>query len=666
MIQRLIALVIVSVLVPTQVFAVSQEQKDVFDAGAEYFNIEEDTCGSVDSPIPLGGNSIYIMGDSLTVGMSNEANIDPTETLKGQLGANGWSPVVNGQGCRPLWYGGSTTQEVTATPECGQPAGGFITSGFRQLEIDRPVISTSKAFVISLGTNRTESNDAEFEQKASEFADALLREAPGLAGNIYWVNLFATSYNFDARNAIIARVAAAKNVQVIDFAAAARAEPARYVFGADGIHMTPEGYKNKATLIANAIGQGSGSTSNSGTLSNASYDPLSLSFPRFPNESTIATNLTNYIQEHAPRSPWLSVDSNMGQWLLTESKQRDINPLLIAAVGKQENQFGTVGGKHVTEYYNYFGMKGTVPIDIPGSEYRGFSSPAEGLRFFMDKVKTNIQGPDRGLYAEVVNFYDYLGMHQAGIIKYPGEPLGDQGPTGQDGYDSAMRVYISWTTSDHPNNEYDGQLFNPGIYYANSVGFINKITGLTISDIPVKGGSGYIANCVGGTPGGSGRVDPSGYAFPLAPQTRAVGGIEVGQTLTKHHDDTAAYDLFSTDSAAVYAITDGVATKIEKDYHGIAGCSTIQFLGKDGLYYWYGHLKNVTIQEQQPVSAGQQIAQIADDQNFGSECWGGGPHLHIDRGCILEGIPQTGGRDECRDPDFIPFLSKLYEGLPNS
>ena len=92
------------------------------------------------------------------------------------------------------------------------------------------------------------------------------------------------------------------------------------------------------------------------------------------------------------------------------------------------------------------------------------------------------------------------------------------------------------------------------------------------------------------------------------------------------------------------------------------GCSSIQFLADDGFYYWYGHIKNVTVQEGVHVAAGTRMAELAD-RDMGSACIGSAPHLHIDRGCTTADGPQPGGMDSCRDPAFIPFLSQIYERL---
>jgi murein DD-endopeptidase MepM/ murein hydrolase activator NlpD len=121
----------------------------------------------------------------------------------------------------------------------------------------------------------------------------------------------------------------------------------------------------------------------------------------------------------------------------------------------------------------------------------------------------------------------------------------------------------------------------------------------------------------------------------------------------------------SIEGAAVYSIFKGTPTRINQNFNGVAGCSSIQFKAADGFNYWYGHLRNVVVQEGVEIEAGVKMAEVAD-ASFGSECVGGGPHLHIDKGCSINGVPQDAGNDSCRDPEFIPFLSALYESLPTN
>jgi murein DD-endopeptidase MepM/ murein hydrolase activator NlpD len=178
------------------------------------------------------------------------------------------------------------------------------------------------------------------------------------------------------------------------------------------------------------------------------------------------------------------------------------------------------------------------------------------------------------------------------------------------------------------------------------------------------GAGGAEAAGAGCTQPGQGTVGTDGYAFPMEPQTKAVKGIRVGQTTATHWDGTDAYDLFSTVDADVYSIYAGTPTKINTSVKGVEGCTSIQFKADDGFYYWYGHLKNPVVQEGVHIDAGVKMAEIADT-SLTTTCTGnGGPHLHIDRGCTIDAEPQPGGTDECRDPAFIPFLSRIYEKLP--
>jgi hypothetical protein len=145
---------------------------------------------------------------------------------------------------------------------------------------------------------------------------------------------------------------------------------------------------------------------------------------------------------------------------------------------------------------------------------------------------------------------------------------------------------------------------------------------------------------------------------------------------TCHHDGSPAFDLMAGNGGQdAYAITDGEIVRRGTDYHGVPGCTSIQYHSVDaagGYYYWYGHQMNPDekIALNTPVKAGTRLSSIATagangTRDFGSDCYGGGPHLHIDSGCVdKQGKPHTGGNLECRRPGFLDQLGKLYEALP--
>lgn len=184
------------------------------------------------------------------------------------------------------------------------------------------------------------------------------------------------------------------------------------------------------------------------------------------------------------------------------------------------------------------------------------------------------------------------------------------------------------------------------------------------------------------------NIDGLTYAFPVEPQTKIdYSNLPCGSTSGCHAHETkydpnssAAFDLMygphgALDGKAVYAITDGtvyVRTVPYKMGSGEANpeCRSLH-LYSDAAYgdyhYWYGHLMNVVDEDtaRQPggrkVKAGDKIAEVAK-YDFGSSCRGGRDHLHIDRGPL--GLDGGGGHG--RDLEFVEFLNKMWEMLPEN
>lgn len=180
------------------------------------------------------------------------------------------------------------------------------------------------------------------------------------------------------------------------------------------------------------------------------------------------------------------------------------------------------------------------------------------------------------------------------------------------------------------------------------------------------------ADCSNGNAAGAGAVNTDGYAFPVADQKKHGYGTLPCNKAACHHDGTPAFDLMygpdgNMDGKPVYAITNGTIDSV-KIYHGVTGCYQIQFKsdttnGKGNYYFWYGHLQNPKVSDGQKVQAGQQIAEVGRF-SLGTDCRGGRDHLHIDRGCVEGGVPQTAGRESCRDPAFVPLMNSMWEKLP--
>ncbi len=193
------------------------------------------------------------------------------------------------------------------------------------------------------------------------------------------------------------------------------------------------------------------------------------------------------------------------------------------------------------------------------------------------------------------------------------------------------------------------------------------------------GGSAIPGTASGGVcpSGASGTVNSEGYSFPVGPQKKSQVNSGGGLPCTIpacHGDSTAALDIGAPGLSdegigrPVYAISNGTIYNL-KIYGGQEGCYSFHVVSaKDNFYYWYGHVRNPSVAEGAQVTAGQKIAEIGEGRCSINPNLGvtepRPPHLHIDRGCILGGVPQPGGSDKCRDPDFIPLMNKLWQEMP--
>ena len=511
--------------------------------------------------------------------------------------------------------------------------------------------------VIGLGTNI----DTDMPTKINSLISKI--KTLNSSVKILWITTYfpaSKSKTFESVNQDI-KNSAAGNYDVIDIASAISADPSLAPDGGDGIHYGPEGYKKRSDFIVKNIPKNSAVSSTSiGT-----YDPLSLTYPSFPDEASIANGIDSVIKKRSPSSGWLA-SPGFGARLMEKSKAANINPLFIVASGNIESNFGL--SPVALAHNNSFGMKSSE------STYRDFATMEEGVFAFVNIIPRNLSGDGAsGAYKNVKNIYEYFSVHQSGGIHYPGD--------GMNVYDAAMDVYISWDPNANSSKPGNPQ-YTPMIYYRTNVGLINEVTGLHISDTAPGLSTAVASTCsatgkTGSTAKGSGLISPLGYVLPIEPQTKKISGIGAGWSgLTRpdgqpvHHDRTAAFDLFGPGTQGnaggdrILALHDGVIEGVgtqDPDW-----CYSIQFKSSDGYFYWYGHMNHVVVHPGDKVAVNDYLGETAqwtpEHTCAGSS---GATHLHIDRGCVIDGKPQGAGYATCRDPDFIEMLSKLYETLPN-
>jgi len=336
------------------------------------------------------------------------------------------------------------------------------------------------------------------------------------------------------------------------------------------------------------------------------YGPF---FPKVADTATLAQYIKDYISTTRPDSPLI----NLASAYVGYGQQYNVNPVLVLAITQKETSLGTAGYANPPKY-NVGNIRGDSG---DGTGFNSYSGYQDGLKAIFELIS----GP-----------------------LYLGPPSNDTTIA------QVMRTYAP--PSD--NNDTVGY-----------IKFIMDIMKRILGSLPE--GSDPANNLC--TPGSSppGTVNTDGYAFPVGPQTKSAGyNLPCGK-FTCHWDGSPAADIIrpNIDGAPVYAITDGEIGRVNPAYGGVPGCSSINLASSlDGYQYWYGHLQNPLVRQGDIVRAGQKIAEVARS-SFGSRCWGGTPHLHIDRGCIVNGIKQPGGYENCRDPGLVTLIDKLWSELPN-
>lgn len=172
------------------------------------------------------------------------------------------------------------------------------------------------------------------------------------------------------------------------------------------------------------------------------------------------------------------------------------------------------------------------------------------------------------------------------------------------------------------------------------------------------GTGGAAASCASSEVG---FVNTDGFSFPLGLEKKKITYLPCNKT-TCHHDGTPASDMFAPVGTSVFAIEDGTVETVKggyKDEKEIPHpeCYSINFAGKSGWKYWYGHIQKPTVSGNQKVKAGTKLAVVGE-----TKCAKHTPtHLHIDRG-DPKGF--GGGYDDHRSGTIIPLLNSLFEELP--
>lgn len=334
-------------------------------------------------------------------------------------------------------------------------------------------------------------------------------------------------------------------------------------------------------------------------------------FPQVSDTAALSSAIRDYITKTVPNSPL----KNFSDVFVGLGQQYDVNPALAVAMAQKETSLGTAGYGTPSGGYNITNIR-------PNGSFARYSSYNEGI----EATYKNLSGSL------------YLGP-----------------PTN---YTTVSQIINRWAP---PSDNNDTSAY---------VQFVGDVMKEILGKVTGGAAGPQVDSCTNTT----GSVSTSGYAFPVAPQTKSQNGgvpnlspLPCNDVTACHHDGTPAFDIGrqpggdSISGTPVYAISDGEISTLHT-YMGISGCYSLQLhSSKDNYWYWYGHIQNVRVKNGDTVKAGQQVAEIGLRKCTAN---GSDPHLHIDRGCVINGVPQKGGLESCRDPGIVPIINQLYEELP--
>lgn len=238
------------------------------------FQTNENTEGS-------SNNQVYMIGDSLTVGMRTGGELGTKLTAAGYKDWSGSdfnssgsedTNFINGVVGRPLFHSRCAPQYTD--PDCIRVG----KDGIQQIQENRNKIAASDTVVLALGTNPLDSID-QFTEKASQAIDDIkaINSRPGL--RIFWVNLAhgandtQNAVQVEQRNQVLSQLQSTKGLKIIDWNTAANTNN-YYAKSTDGVHPTGS-YPEMAQVVANGLGQAptnsGGSTDIQGSAQLGSY-----------------------------------------------------------------------------------------------------------------------------------------------------------------------------------------------------------------------------------------------------------------------------------------------------------------------------------------------------------------------------------------------------------
>lgn len=216
----------------------------------------KDLGSQTDNGPTSGNTNIFVVGDSLTVGMRDSGK------LQQKLESAGW-----------------TVNKIEAT------VGDRVSDALPKVEADAEAVRGADTAVVALGTNHDPNNQAAFEQAIASMVTKLKSYNPSIT--IYWMNAYTQKSSYPGVNAAINASASKLGIKVIDWQKEATGNPGAYPFAGDGIHHSGAGFDAKANFLVHSV-QLPNVTTAMDWLNDLRHPP--------PHEPTVLERIANYLR----------------------------------------------------------------------------------------------------------------------------------------------------------------------------------------------------------------------------------------------------------------------------------------------------------------------------------------------------------------------------------
>lgn len=409
--------------------ALSDATWDFFSANGIYYYDPEG--GSAECTTHTNGSNITIIGDSITEG-SKDAILAllPEADIHSQVSKR---------------FGSGSDEAMSSSNTDANPSGISIA---KYLIAENQLQST---VVFALGSNNMPLTQAQID-------DAL-----ALFGNNRQI-FFITNYDasgknssyYDTNNSLFNTAAENSNVHVIDWAAAASADPAAYLSN-DGLHPTAAGQELFAELISDAVG---GSTSTTSGL-NGNYT-------NYAGDQVLTDSQITLLQSNIPIYEQAIQNTGAGQ--------HGINWQFMATLHYQEtglNRYNPDNGQGVYQMYTYVNETGNTfpPADeISEEEFLRQSELVitEELIPMITSNDLNLSNPD-----DIKRFFfSFNGRAQQYIDKALAMGFSQEEANNGEGSPYVMNKYDAARDPDSPDMDpnWPGRFVADGVYDPSSVG----------------------------------------------------------------------------------------------------------------------------------------------------------------------------------------------------